>query len=241
MTSPDTRPQHQDGARPLRDPDRNKSLLWLWILLGLLGLLALAAGIFLLVRNAGDDDDKGGVDVTNEDGSKSDGGGGSKSSTTKADDSSKSSTTVDDSPTTTAGGAPTTTAGGTATTAPGGGASGDLKAGDTALLPLPSGGVAPLVDEKATGGATVESVVADEGFWVGEGPGKRVFVHLSPEARTSSGESPFQVKAGQQISLEGTVTAAPADAADLGVTDAEGATELTDQGAYVEATKVTLQ
>lgn len=55
----------------------------------------------------------------------------------------------------------------------------------------------------------VESVVADEGFWVGDGPGMRVFVRLTPEARNSSGESPFQVEAGQTIELEGTVTGRP--------------------------------
>ena len=90
-------------------------------------------------------------------------------------------------------------------------------------------------------GVQVQSVVADEGFWVGSSATDRAFVYLTPEARKSNGESGFQVKAGQRIDLNGTVArVSPKGAAELGVTDAEGARQLTGQGAYVRADQVRL-
>lgn len=90
-------------------------------------------------------------------------------------------------------------------------------------------------------GARVQSVVADEGFWVGSSAAERVFVYLTPEARKSNGESGFQVKAGQSIDLTGTVVRLGAEGAErLGVTDSEGARQLVAQRAYVSASSVRL-
>lgn len=232
MTAPDPRPRHQSGARPLGTDDggSGKKAAWLLPLILLLALLA-AIAIFLIVRNAGDDNDKAGVDVTNDQGA---------AGTTTTDAAAATTTTAPGATTTTAAGSSETTAAGSATTAPSSSPSGDLSSGSQALVPPPASGLSGLVGDPASGTATVESVVADEGFWVGNGPGERVFVHLAPEARKASGESPFQVEAGQTITLEGTVTKAPADPATLGLTEAEGAGELTKAGGYIEATKVEL-
>ena len=116
-----------------------------------------------------------------------------------------------------------------------------LSAGGKDLVGLPSGGLAALQGQPAQGSARVESVVADEGFWVGSGPSERVFVFLTPQARQSAGESGFQVQPGQTVSLAGTVKASsPEFARSAGVTEAEGARQLVEQGGYVEATEVRL-
>jgi hypothetical protein len=57
-----------------------------------------------------------------------------------------------------------------------------------------------------------------------------VFVFLTPEARNSEGESPFQVKAGQQVNLTGGVDKLPSDLTPLGVDKSEGADQLRRQG-----------
>jgi hypothetical protein len=98
-----------------------------------------------------------------------------------------------------------------------------------------------LEGQQASGTATVQSVVADEGFWVGSDATRRVFVFLTPEARRSAGESGFQVQAGQTVQLQGTVKpSSPEFARAAGVTGAEGAGQLASQGGYVEATEVRL-
>ena len=125
--------------------------------------------------------------------------------------------------------------------APAGGQQAQLSAGGGDLFQLASGGgLASLAGQQAQGrGVTVESVVADEGFWVGQ-PGRRVFVFLTPQARTRAGESPFQVQPGQRINLTGTVRPVPADVTPFGVDRNEGADELRRQGHFVEATTVQL-
>jgi RNA polymerase sigma factor (sigma-70 family) len=77
--------------------------------------------------------------------------------------------------------------------------------------------------------APVQSVPADEGFWIGGGPGDRVWVQLATRGR----ESGVQVRPGQRASFSGTVARVAADtAAKVGLTAAEGA-ELRSIGAYV--------
>lgn len=116
-----------------------------------------------------------------------------------------------------------------------------LSAGGQDLLAVEGGRIGTLAGQQASGTAQVESVVADEGFWVGADAARRVFVFLTPEARRSAGESGFQVEAGQTVSLEGTVKASsPEFAQSAGVTDAEGSAQLVEQGGYVEATQVRL-
>ena len=111
-----------------------------------------------------------------------------------------------------------------------------------AVVPLSSGGVdllpagpAPrmvgMVGRTAVGrDVPVQAVPADEGFWVGAGPGRRVWVQLA----AGGGESAVRVRAGQRASFTAEVRAVPAGgAARLGVSAAEGAAELTAAGAYL--------
>lgn len=116
-----------------------------------------------------------------------------------------------------------------------------LSAGGQDLFGVSAAGtLASLVGRPVEGrGVSVESVVADEAFWVGQ-PGRRVLVFLTPQARTRAGESPFQVQAGQRITLTGTVRPLPADVRPFGVDKREGADELRSQAHYVEATAIQL-
>lgn len=75
----------------------------------------------------------------------------------------------------------------------------------------------------------VQSVPANEGFWVGAGPGRRVWVQL----RTAT-ESTVRVRPGEHASFTGRVVAAPAGMPGrVGLSTAEGAAELRTAGAYV--------
>lgn len=169
-------------------------------ILGLLALLAIGLILFFVLRG-GDDDD---------------------ASTTSTDSTSTTSATTAASD----GGETTTPVGGGAGPA---GAGTISTSGGEAVLPLPSGGLESFSGEDVSGSSVpVESVVSDEGFWVGESTADRVFVQLD-----ISGESPFQVEAGQAVTLEGVVTALESDAASVGVTDEEGSSQLTSQGQYI--------
>jgi hypothetical protein len=113
----------------------------------------------------------------------------------------------------------------------------DLLAGDAGLDKLRD------LNGKAVTGhdVLVQSVVADEGFWVGRSTADRAFVYLAPSARKGDGESPFQVRAGQHIDLDGTVgILGPNGPARLGVNDVEGARQLAAQKGYVIAKTVRL-
>jgi RNA polymerase sigma factor (sigma-70 family) len=76
----------------------------------------------------------------------------------------------------------------------------------------------------------VSSVPADEGFWVGAGPGQRVWIQLAGQS-----ESPVVVRAGDTVSFAGT-TMRPDEQflACAGITDAEGAGELLRQNWYIQ-------
>jgi RNA polymerase sigma factor (sigma-70 family) len=77
--------------------------------------------------------------------------------------------------------------------------------------------------------APVDSVPADEGFWIGAGPGRRVWVQLVTRA-----ESRVHVRPGQHVTFTGTMAAAPATMpTQVGLTTSEGATELHSAGAYI--------
>jgi hypothetical protein len=117
------------------------------------------------------------------------------------------------------------------------GAAGTLTTGGT---PLSGASLAGFSGQAVDGrGVVVDAVVADEGFWA-RVPQGRVFVFLTPQARTKAGESPFQVRAEQRVDLSGTVRRLPADLTPFGVDDNEGAAELRAQGYYVEATSIRL-
>lgn len=196
---------------------RKKPLAWLPLaILALLILLALL--IAFLLAKANDDD-------SSSDTASSANTSVSAAAGSTADASGPSS-----------GSSGSTTAGGAAAAA-----SASLTVAGQDLLALSDGSLAAQSGKPATGTATVESVVSDEGFWVGTSKTTRVFVFLTPEARKSGGESGFQVTAGQKITLTGqvvTVASSPSSAA--GVTDSEGKAQLVRQGALVRADSVAL-
>jgi RNA polymerase sigma factor (sigma-70 family) len=79
-------------------------------------------------------------------------------------------------------------------------------------------------------GVPVLAVPADEGFWVGDGPGHRVWVQLR-----TRGESAQTVRAGQRLTFTGLVVRHDTGfAGRVGVSPAEGAGELVRQGGHVE-------
>lgn len=219
--------------------DRKRRAGWLpWLVLGALALLGLLA--FLLLRNAGDDGDDQGIDTTNDAAAETDAGSGTDDGTGTAGGTDDGS--GDDATATTAAPSTTADAGTGSGTDDGSGSGGGIltAGGQDVFSAAGSGGLASLSAQPVEGqGVTVESVVADEGFWVGTAA-QRVFVFLTPEARTSEGESPFQVEAGQRIDVTGTLQPVPADIAPFGVEAEEGADELIGQGQYVEATAIEL-
>lgn len=78
--------------------------------------------------------------------------------------------------------------------------------------------------------AVVQSVVANEGFWVGTAPVDRVWVQL-----TGTPESPARVQPGQRISFQGLMVPTPPDFANrVGVDGGEGAAQLEGQGVHIE-------
>ena len=102
----------------------------------------------------------------------------------------------------------------------------------TPTLPAPR--VGPIVDAvgrmAVARDVPVQSVPADEGFWVGGGPGDRVWVQLATNGRESS----VRIRPGQRASFSGDIVrVAPDTPAKVGLTPAEGAAELRSIGAYV--------
>ena len=105
-------------------------------------------------------------------------------------------------------------------------------AGGQELLPVPAmNELSRLRHERVTGTSVpVESVVADEAFWVGTSEQDRMLVRL--ERAT---ESPFKVRAGEIVSFDGVLArAGDGLAKELGVTENEGAPLLAEQGVYVD-------
>jgi RNA polymerase sigma factor (sigma-70 family) len=79
-------------------------------------------------------------------------------------------------------------------------------------------------------GIPVQMVAANEGFWVGTSEQERVWVQL-----TGTHESPFKVRAGQRVWFTGKMVANPPDFPKrAGVTTAEGASLLRQQGHHIE-------
>lgn len=231
------------GAHSAAGGRRRAPLGWLpWAALAL--LLLIAGGAFLISRNAGDDGDEQGLDVVDDGGAAAtdsaglDGQDAGEPATTSGATGVASTDPGGTIPTTAASSASTPT---TASGNQSNGGQGALVAGSQSLLPVPAEGLATFVGQPVTGTAVrVESVVADEGFWVGPSPTDRVFVLLTPEARTTAGESPFQVAAGQLVNLQGNLIGLSGDPAALGVDPNEGADQLRQQGHLVEALSVAL-
>lgn len=212
---PSSQPATPHGASPVgggNGGDRRKRGLLLGALL--LAVLLLAA---LLLSQCGADDDTAG-----------------SASTPSSSRSEDASTSASASPTATAS-APTPPA-----AAPGG-AAGQIVAADGADVlgltgrPDAAAALGALVGQQVTAtGAQVLSVPADEGFWVGTSEQQRVWVQLTGEA----GESPYQVAEGDTVDFEGAVVRHDgAFAGTVGVDEAAGAAQLTEQGAHLEVAK----
>lgn len=116
-------------------------------------------------------------------------------------------------------------------------ANGQITAGDATVYPGNSGAITKHEGQKATGkNVTVESVVSDEGFWVGDAQ-DRVFVRL----RTGGDESGPQVRAGDRVDFNGTVRSHDdAFARQMGVEGNEGAEELTKAGTHIDVPEVAI-
>jgi hypothetical protein len=77
----------------------------------------------------------------------------------------------------------------------------------------------------------VESVPANEGFWLGQDTTDRVWVQLVNVAP----ESPYKVEPGARVSFVGRVVPTPSDfPQDVGVTPAEGAEQMVDQRQHIQ-------
>lgn len=208
--APDER--RSTGAVSVRGrPVRKAPLGWLpWVALLLAGIVGL--GALLIARNVGDAGDRPGIDLTDD-----------------------PAAPGQDPP------GPEAGARGNAPAASAGAGAGSVTSGGTPLLPIPSGGLAAFGGHVAEGkGVNVESVVADEGFWIGSGPEERLFVLLTTEAKGTKGESPFQVTAGQKIDFAGTVRPLSGEPSRFGVDRNEGADQLRQQGHYIELRSIAL-
>ncbi len=83
----------------------------------------------------------------------------------------------------------------------------------------------------------VQSVPADEGFWVGTSATNRVWVQL-----IGAGESPYTIKAGDTLAFSGKVTAHDGTfASQVGVDTTEGAPQLTTQAAHIAVAKTAVK
>ena len=99
-----------------------------------------------------------------------------------------------------------------------------------AVLPDLPAGALPTGTAVATD-VPVSAVPADEGFWVGTGPGHRLWVQL----RVVGGESPVAVRPGDVVSFTGVVARLPAGfAGRVGLTGPEGAAELERAQGYLD-------
>ena len=247
-TTPTPTPNAATTTKPERSSRRaarKAPLGWLpWALLGLLALLVAAT---LLVINAVDDDGPDGaagdsLGQLNSGGSGIDGqDGDGKVAGTEEDSAEGESEGGAGGAAPDASAAPEASAGADAGAGAAGGGASLTANGEDLLAAAAGGSLADRAGQAVTGTAKVESVVSDEGFWVGNSAKDRVFVFLTPEARQSQGESGFQVEAGQTVQLEGALTAlqeSPEVAE--GVEAAEGADQLTQQAAFVQAQSVQL-
>lgn len=204
---------------------RRRTPWWLWLLLGLLGLGALLFGLSQCGTGAGTAADPGTP--------------GAAAPTGTADPPAAAPGSGADP----SGAAGAPAAGGAAAAGAAAGGAGVLTANGTPLLPLdtvagPDGSLTGLVGQPTTGsGVAVQSVPADEGFWVGTGETDRVWVQL-----TGTGESGYVVTQGDRVEFTGSVVAHDGGFAEqIGVDGAEGAQQLTAQGAHLEVPKAELR
>jgi hypothetical protein len=127
----------------------------------------------------------------------------------------------------------TTPSAGTGTA--GGSPGGSLTARGETLLPVPAGGLTAYETETATGSeVTVQSVVKDEGFWVGSSAQDRVYVEYGGDVGANESQG-FEPAVGDRVNLTGPVRPAPRNPArTLNLNDRD-ARQVTEQGAYINA------
>ena len=120
--------------------------------------------------------------------------------------------------------------------APSAAGGGTLTAGEASLLPVPED-VGQYVGQDAEGqGVEVQSVVGNEGFWVGTSQTDRVYVEYGGDV--GEDEARFRPEVGDVVDLDGPVRPAPEDPAQtLNLEDAD-AEQVRTQGAYVNAETV---
>lgn len=215
QTNPDPRRRRRTGAYAAGEDTARRRPGWLIPLLALLGLLLIGLVLWLVLHNRGSDSSPAAAAAT--------------ATSSTAPTATESAATATDTATATA--SASAAGGGTA-------ADGQLLAGGQAVLPLTAGStdLSRYAGQPATARTVaVQSVPADEGFWVGTSATDRVWVQLTGAA----GESPVTVKAGDRISFTtGKVVATPAGYADkVGVDASEGAAQLGAQKAHIEIAK----
>jgi hypothetical protein len=217
MTSPENpSPRPPVGATPVGGKERKRRPAWL---IPLIAAIAAVIVLLLLLSQCGTNGDDG------------DTSGAGATSSADADDSSGSAQSGSRS------GSPSSSAAGQGNAASVG-QPGTITANGTAVLPAaganPGGALAAFAGQPAQGAAVqVLLVPADEGFWVGSSDTERVWVQL-----TGEGESAYQVQAGDTVDFEGTVVAHPGGFSEqVGITEADGAAQLTQQGHHIEVDK----
>lgn len=221
----DPTPTGSRGSSPVGGaaPQRSRRKLLGLILAAVIVLVLLA----LLLSRCGSDDE-------------------SSPASSSASSSSGSSTSATASTNSSGAGAVTSGNAGTSAAAtpagPAAGTPGSVTAGSQSLVEAagsadPATALAALSGQPVTATAVqVLSVPADEGFWVGTSDADRIWVQL-----TGSGESGYQVAAGDTVDFTGTLIAHDATfAGTVGVDDAEGAALLTTQAQHVEVAKEAL-
>ena len=222
VTPPPQRPKQPVGATALEAEPRRRR----WPLLLLLGLLLLAGVLFAIWRLTGDSNVTGTGSVAST--------STAPASTASTASTATASSSIPNQPTTNA-----------AATVSGPAAAGTVSSNGTVLLGTAASAttteptaLAPFVGQPAGGApAPVQSVPADEGFWVGTSPTNRMWVQL-----TGVGESQDTVKAGARVDFTGTVVDNPAGfAQQVGVDAGEGADQLTAQGAHIAVAKGALK
>jgi hypothetical protein len=117
-------------------------------------------------------------------------------------------------------------------------AGGTLTAGGASLLPVPVEGLSKYAGMDGEGKSVeVQSVVKDEGFFVGTSDTDRVYVEYGGDV--GKNESNFVPAEGDKVNLKGPLRPAPDDPAKtLKLTEAADAELVKQQGAYLNADSV---
>lgn len=213
-------------------PQRRRRPWWLWLLLA---LAALALFFVVLSRCGADTPSSPTGNLTGAPSAPASNPALTPTSTSPATTSPTLSPSSAATPSSASANTATATAG---SPAAGGGAS-PLTAAGEPLLPLSGatrdGNLSAYAGRPVQATSVrVQSVPADEGFWVGNSTTDRVWVQLVGTA----GESPYQVKTGDQVTFTGKLVSNPRSfAQQVGVDAKEGAAQLTRQKNHIEVNK----